>query len=118
MYSLLQNYVHEAKVFTKLFEEVLRKINEMSDESRCSFKCGIIQCCEELSRTKKDCFDVESQSKIASALAKAIEDTELKFGIVQSAPRKRLVDAFDALENESLVAFAKFASEDAQIDAT
>ena len=32
MYSLfLQNYVHEAKVFTKLFEEVLRKINEMSD---------------------------------------------------------------------------------------
>ena len=30
-YRSLQNYVHEAKVFTKLFEEVLRKINEMSD---------------------------------------------------------------------------------------
>ena len=120
MYSLfLQNYVHEAKVFTKLFEEVLRKINEMSRSSRGALLSAVsFSVAKELSRTKKDCFDVESQSKIASALAKAIEDTELKFGIVQSAPRKRLVDAFLMhSENESLVVFAKFASEDAQIDA-
>ena len=120
MYSLfLQNYVHEAKVFTKLFEEVLRKINEMSRSSRGALLSAVsFSVAKELSRTKKDCFDVESQSKIASALAKAIEDTELKFGIVQSASRKCLVDAFLMhSENESLVVFAKFASEDAQIDA-
>ena len=119
LYSLLlQNYVHEAEDFTRLLLEVLRKINEMSRSGRASLLSAVsFSVARELSRTEHDCFDMESQSKIAVALARGIEDTEQKCGAVQSTPRKRLADAFlTHSENESLVIFAKFASEEAQLD--
>ena len=120
LYSLLlQNYIHEAEDFTRLLEEALRMISEMSRSGRGSLLSAVsFSVARELSRTGNDCFDGEIQSKLAAALARSIEDTELKLGAMQSTPRKCLADAFlRHSENEPLVIFAKFASEETQLDA-